>query len=212
MLFGLETLTPMTSEYAPLAFDTASLLQLFAYFLSLSLLSVGGAMSTAPEMYRHSVDQQGWLSAQQFSDAIAIAQAAPGPNIMYVALVGWNIGLNTMAPYHGAAAWFAAFACCLACMSGMLLPSSVLTLWGSRWLRRHHARRSVRAFRWGMMPLVVGLILATGWILATRDTGAAQPWRAWLLTAAAAYFVWKTKLHLLWMLAAGAALGSTGLI
>lgn len=202
----------MSMISSPLSFDAASLLQLFAYFLSLSLLSVGGAMATAPEMYRHTVDQQNWLSAQQFSDSIAIAQAAPGPNIMYVALLGWNIGLNTLAPYNGAAAWIAAFVCCLACMGGMLIPSSALTLISSRWLRKHHALRSVRAFRWGMMPLVVGLVLATGWILAARDTGSTAPWRAWILTAAATYFVWKTKLHLLWMLAAGAALGALGLL
>lgn len=200
----------MNTAITPLSLDAAGLLQLTAYFLSLSLLSVGGAMATAPEMYRHTVDQQGWLSAQQFSDSIAIAQAAPGPNIMYIALLGWNIGLNTVAPYTGAAAWIAALACCLACMLGMLLPSSALTLYSSRWLRHNHARRSVRAFRWGMMPLVVGLLLATGWILAARDTGAPAPWRAWALTAAAAYFVWKTKLHLLWMLAAGALLGALG--
>ena len=202
----------MSTMTTPLSLDAASLLQLIAYFLSLSLLSVGGAMATAPEMYRHTVDQQGWLSAEQFSDSIAIAQAAPGPNIMYVALLGWNIGLNTLAPYGGAAAWTAALVCCLACMGGMLLPSSVLTLLSSRWLRLHHARRSVRSFRWGMMPLVVGLVLATGWILAARDTSASEPWRAWALTAAATYFVWKTKLHLLWMLAAGAVLGGLGLL
>jgi chromate transporter len=199
-------LTPLT----PLALDAAGWLQLFGYFLSLSLLSVGGALAVAPEMYRHTVDQQGWLSAHQFSDAIAIAQAAPGPNIMYVALLGWNIGLNAMAPYTGWAAWLAAVAACIACMGGMLLPSSMLTWSSTRWLRRNQTRRSVCALRWGMMPLVVGMVLATGWILATRDTGARYTAVPWLVTAAATLLVWKTRLHLLWMLTGGALLGICG--
>ncbi|HEY4663516.1 MAG TPA: chromate transporter [Comamonas sp.] len=200
----------MVTALTPLTLDAAGWLHLVSYFLSLSLLSVGGAMATAPEMYRHSVEQQGWLSAHQFSDSIAIAQAAPGPNIMYVALLGWNIGLNAMAPYTGFAAWLAALACCVACMGGMLLPSSLLTWSSTRWMRRNHALRSVRAFRWGMMPLVVGMVLATGWILAARDTGATHAWPLWLMTAVAALLVWKTRIHLLWMLAAGAIFGVLG--
>ena len=67
---------------------------LFAHFMLLSVLSVGGAITTAPDMHRYLVDHQGWLSDSQFSSSIAIAQAAPGPNILFVALLGWNIGLN----------------------------------------------------------------------------------------------------------------------
>lgn len=200
----------MTATLTPLSLEAASWLHLMAYFLSLSLLSVGGAMATAPDMYRHTVEQQAWLSPQQFSDSIAIAQAAPGPNIMYVALLGWNIGLNAMSPYSGWAAWLVALAACMACMSSMLLPSSLLT-WGStRWLRRNQTRRSVRAFRWGMVPLVVGMVLATGWILAARETAAAHPWALWLLTGITTLLVWKSKLHMLWLLLAGALLGASG--
>lgn len=200
----------MNAALTPLSLDAASWLHLAAYFLSLSLLSVGGAMATAPDMYRHTVEQQAWLSSHQFSDSIAIAQAAPGPNIMYVALLGWNIGLNAMSPYSGWAAWLVALAACMACMSSMLLPSSLLT-WGStRWLRRNQTLRSVRAFRWGMMPLVVGMVLATGWILAARETATAHPGALWLLTGITTLLVWKSRLHMLWLLLAGALLGASG--
>lgn len=198
----------MTATLTPLQLDLGSWLHLLAYFLSLSLLSVGGAMATAPEMYRHTVEQQNWLTPHQFSDSIAIAQAAPGPNIMYVALLGWNMGLNTLAPYTGWTAWLAALAACMVCMLGMLLPSSLLTWHSTRWLHRHHMRRSVKAFRWGMMPLVVGMVLATGWILASRSSGSTNHWLPWGLTAATTVFVWKSRLHLLWLLAAGAAIGA----
>ncbi|MDR2323896.1 MAG: chromate transporter [Acidovorax sp.] len=202
----------MNAALNPLVLDAAGWLQLTAYFLSLSLLSVGGAMATAPDMHRYVVESKAWLSGDQFSTAISIAQAAPGPNIMYVALLGWNIGLNAAGPDQGLATWLAALGACLACLIGMLLPSSVLVWSSTRWMRRNSMRRSVRAFRWGMMPLVVGLVLATGWILAARDTGAVHAWGPWLVAAITTLLVWKTRLHLLWMLGAGALLGALGWI
>lgn len=200
----------MSAALTPLVPDAAGWLQLLAYFLSLSLLSVGGAMATAPDMYRHIVDGKGWLSAEQFSTSISIAQAAPGPNIMYVALLGWNIGLNAVGVDRGAITWLAALGGCLVCLLAMLLPSSILVWSSTRWMRRNSSRRAVRAFRLGMVPLVVGLVLATGWILAARSTGGASPWGGGLLAAVTTALVWKTRLHLLWMLSAGALLGALG--
>jgi len=79
----------MTISLAP-----ADWLDLLAHFLSLSLLAVGGAISTAPDMHRYLVDARHWLSEGQFTSSIALAQAAPGPNVLFVALMGWNVGLN----------------------------------------------------------------------------------------------------------------------
>ncbi len=103
-----------------LTFGAADWLALFSHFLSLSLLAVGGAISTAPDMHRYLVDQRQWLSDSQFSASIAIAQAAPGPNILFVALLGWNAGLNA-AGLAGARIGLAL------AMAGLLLPSTVLT-------------------------------------------------------------------------------------
>ena len=72
----------------------ADWLSLFLHFLSLSLLAVGGAITTAPDMHRYLVGRQQWLTDPQFSASVAIAQAAPGPNVLFIALLGWNVGLN----------------------------------------------------------------------------------------------------------------------
>ena len=69
-------------------------LAFFNHFLSLSLLAVGGAIITAPDMHRFLVDEHQWLSDQQFNSSIALAQSAPGPNVLFVAVIGWNVGLN----------------------------------------------------------------------------------------------------------------------
>ena len=84
-------------------------LDLFLHFASLSLLAVGGAITTAPDMHRYLVSEQGWLSEAQFTSSIALSQAAPGPNVLFVALLGWNLGLNAAGgPAAGAIAWWTA--------------------------------------------------------------------------------------------------------
>ena len=82
------------SEPVQLVFGAQDWVELFLHYLSLSLLSIGGAITTAPDMHRFLVDQQHWLTDAQFNASIAIAQAAPGPNVLFVALLGWNVGLN----------------------------------------------------------------------------------------------------------------------
>lgn len=181
-------------------------LSLFGHFLTLSLISVGGAITAAPEMHRFLVDQNHWLTDTQFNASIAIAQAAPGPNVLFIALMGWNVGLNA-----GGGVWTALLGMA-ATMLGILLPSSLITWLAARWGHRNRQLRGVRAFKLGMAPIVVGLLVATGWVLATVHHGDIRPWPLWLLAAASAVVVWRTKLHLLWLLGVGAALGAFGLV
>lgn len=189
----------------------ADWLQLLVYFLTLSLMAVGGAIATAPDMHRFLVDGHGWLSEAQFSSSIAIAQAAPGPNVLFIALLGWNLGLNAGGS-TGPLAWIFGALGVTICMVGILLPSSLLAWQASRWGQRNRNRRGVRAFKQGMGPLVIGLLLATGWLLGSASGRPAQDWRLWLLTLACALLVWRTRIHLLWLLGAGALLGALGWI
>ncbi|MEO7390605.1 MAG: chromate transporter [Ramlibacter sp.] len=178
---------------------------LFMHFLSLSLLSVGGAITTAPDMHRFLVDGKGWLSDPQFSASIAIAQSAPGPNVLFIALMGWNVGLNAgglpMAMMGMAIS-----------MAGIMIPSTTLTYMAARWGHRNRELRGVRAFKQGMAPIVIALLIATGWILATSAGYALRDWPIWCVTLVSAAVVWRTRLHLLWLLGAGAALGWFGLV
>jgi len=188
-----------------LDFTASQWLELFTHFLSLSLLAVGGAITTAPDMHRFLVERQGWLGEGQFSSSIAVAQAAPGPNVLFVGLMGWNVGMNA-GGYPTAAMGM------LVAMLGILLPSTTLTYFAAQWSHRNRELRAVRAFKQGMAPIVVALLVATGWLLATAqvDGGGGPPWRRWLLTGVVALVVWRTRLHLLWLLGAGALLGALG--
>lgn len=183
----------------------ADWLALGLHMLSLSLIAVGGAIVVAPDLHRQIVDQQGWLSDAQFTSSIALAQAAPGPNVLFVALLGWNVGWQS-------GSFAAALLGLTIAMVGMLLPSSLLAMALTRWAHRHRSDRGVRAFKQGMAPVVVGLMLATGWILASAQTGPNGTWPLGVVAAVVALLVWKTRLHLLWLLAAGALLGATGIV
>jgi chromate transporter len=192
---------------------SADWLALFTHFATLSLLAVGGAITTAPDMHRYLVDTRHWLTDPQFSSAIAIAQAAPGPNVLFVALMGWGVGLNAGGgPGGGWHAYGLALLGMSLTMVGMLLPSSIVTYLATRWAHRNRQRRSVRAFKAGMAPIVVALLIAAGWLLTVTHNQPARDWRLWLLTAAAALMVWRTKVHLLWLIAAGVTLGMLGVV
>jgi chromate transporter len=188
-----------------LAFTLHDWLALFGHFLSLSLLAVGGAITAAPDMHRFLVSEHHWLTDAQFNGSIAIAQAAPGPNVLFIALLGWNVGTNAGGP------WLALLGACIA-MTGIMLPSSVLTFLAGRWGHRNRERRAVRAFKQGMAPIVIALLGATGWLLTAAHDVPARDWRLWLLTLATTLIVWRTRLHLLWLLLGGALLGGLGWI
>ena len=211
----------------------ANWLDVFSHFASLSLLAVGGAITTAPDMHRFLVDERGWLTDAQFTTSIALSQAAPGPNVLFIALMGWQVGVNAAGgPVAGAVAWWTGLLGVAVCMVATLVPSSVLTYTATRWAHHNQNRHSVRAFKQGLAPVVIALLLATGWLLATPaitlpdsttpgyvrllDTAAwwlwlqVQPWSAWLLTGVATVLVWRTRLHMLWLLGAGALMGVAG--
>jgi chromate transporter len=178
------------------ALSLVDLLGLFAHFAVLSVLAVGGAIATAPDMHRYVVADHGWISDAQFSSSIAIAQAAPGPNILFVAVIGWNV----------AGAWGA-----LATMAGILLPSSVLAMLATRWGTQRRDTRAVRAFTTGMAPLTLGLLLSTGWILADPFVRPpAHRLGALVLIAVSVWAMSRTKISPLWLIALGAVAGMLG--
>ena len=171
-------------------------LGLFGHFMVLSLLSVGGAIATAPDMHRYVVTQQHWISDAQFNASVAIAQAAPGPNVLFVAVMGWNI-----AGPLGA----------LVMMAGILLPSTVLSLTAGRWGHQRRETRGVRAFTGGMAPLTIGLLLATGWVLAEPFLRVPeQRLGAVALIAISVLVMLRTRISPMWLVGLGAVVGGLG--
>ena len=189
----------------------ANWVDLFVHFASLSLLAIGGAITTAPDMHRYLVTEQGWLTEAQFTSSIALSQAAPGPNVLFVALLGWNVGLNAGGgPGIGGMAWVLAMLGTLVAMVAIMLPSSMVSYTATRWAHTNRHLRWVRAFKAGMAPIVIALLIATGWLLVAAHDQPARDWPLWLLTAVSTLIVWQTKIHLLWLIGAGAIIGALG--
>jgi chromate transporter len=173
---------------------TPDLLSMFGHFAVLSLLSIGGALGTSPEMHRYLVDDRGWMNHAQFTDSIALAQAAPGPNILFVTLLGWQAA--------GAAG-------ALAATAGILLPSSVICVASGRWRTANESSRLVAAIRLGLSPIAIGLTLSAGWVIAVAnniDSG------LWVLTVLAFVFFLASKRNPLWLIGLGALAGALGIV
>ena len=189
---------------------------LFMHFMSLSLLAVGGAITTAPDIHRYLVDEQHWLTHYQFTSSVAIAQGAPGPNVMFVALMGWNVGMNAAAgitpqPTMAYAVMLALLGVVVT-MVGIIVPSATLTFFSTQWAHKNRELRGVRAFKAGLAPLVMSLLVATGWLLTGNHDNYTQDWPMWLLAAVTTVIVWRTQTHLLVLLSLGALLGMLKII
>lgn len=171
----------------------SDLLVLFGNLVVLSLLTNGSALSAIPDIRRLIVNDMGLLSDAQFSSSIALAYAAPGPNTLLVAALGYQA-----AGVAGAAAM----------LLGILLPATTLGYAAARWSHAQGESRLLRTFKSATAPMVIALPFATGWILAAQAPG----WSYLALTAVTAMLVWLTRTHVLLLIAAGAVLGATGLI
>jgi len=165
-----------------------------AQFLTLSLLSIGGANAVLPEIHLRVVETKQWMTDADFAQLFALSQAAPGPNVLIVSLIGWKVA----GVLGGIVAMLA--------MSG---PSSFLTYAVAHaWERFRDAPWRI-ALQRALAPVTVGLILASGYVL-TRT--ADHSWGAYAVTGATLLIVLRTTIHPLWMLGAAAALGAFGLV
>jgi chromate transporter len=174
--------------------DDAALWMLAVTFAVLSFFAVGGINTLLPEMHRQAVEVHGWMDSQRFADLFAIAQAAPGPNLIVVTLIGWEV---------------AGFAGAAVATLAILAPTSVVTYYvGQIWHRFRFARWRI-AIQNGLVPVTIGLVAAAAFVLArATDTSVV----AVLLTLGTAIAVYFTRIHPLLFLALGAGLGAAGLL
>jgi chromate transporter len=160
----------------------------------MSLFAVGGANSAIPEMHRVAVDVQHWMTDQQFADVFAISQMSPGPNVLIVTLIGYSV-----AGVVGA----------LVATISMCVPTAVLAYGVSRLLTRSSHARWPAIIQAALVPLSIGLMGASGLVLAQTSD---RTWTAALVTAIAAILAATTRLNPFWVLLGGGCAGFAGLI
>jgi chromate transporter len=171
------------------------LFQLGIQFLMVSLLAIGGAAAVIPEIHRNVVETNQWMSSQEFANLFALAQAAPGPNVLVVTVIGWRV---------------AGLAGALVATAAMTVPAFVLAYFAARFRQRWHAMDWYKRLERGAAPITIGLIAAAGCLLTLAV--AKESWSGYALTAGMALVIVFTRWNPLLFLMLAAGLGLAGLV
>jgi chromate transporter len=169
-------------------------LTLLLQFSLISLMAIGGANTTVPEIHRQAVELHQWVSDRNFSELFAIAQASPGPNLLLVTLVG-----NQVAGVPGA----------LVATFAIVAPASVCTYFAARMLDRFKENAWRNIVQAGLVAVTIGVVAASALIVAR---GADRDWKTLLITAATFAAAYKTRVTPLLPLGLAAAFGLAGLL
>lgn len=165
------------------------LLHIARLFASLSLVAIGGANATVPEIHRQIVDHLHWMNDQTFVDLIGVAQVAPGPNVLLVSVIGWHVA--------GPAGFIVA-------TLAIVLPSSALAFFAGRALEARSQNRFWQLVKRVLAPIAVGLILASGTIMAR---GADRNILTIAVTLSMTLLAWQTRINPLIGIGAAALVG-----
>jgi chromate transporter len=169
--------------------DSNVLAEMALLYVTLSFLCIGGTIPLIPDMHRFFVDSRGLMTTSEFAGYIALAQAAPGPNILYVALFGYHV-----AGIVGA----------LTTLGAISVGPFILILITTKFFKRLQANPWREIVLRGLAPVTVGLMLA-GCALLTKGFVDTRMWA--LAVASLAAFFALPKLHPLWLIAVGGGVG-----
>lgn len=165
------------------------LAQLALLFGKLSLMAVGGANATVPEIAREVVGLRHWLTPAQFAQLYAISNAAPGPNVMISTLIGQHV-----AGVEGG----------IVATLAMILPSGLLVILVSKGFERHAGAHWQKVAQAALLPITAGLVLAAALVLTMQSVSG---WLTACIAGGCAALSWRGRMHPLWLLGGGAVLG-----
>ena len=168
---------------------TGQITDLFVQFSLLNFVAFGGVTAMLPEIHRLVVDQRQWMDDATFAQLFAIAQAAPGPNLLFVSLIGWQV---------------AGIAGGIAATLGICLPVSIFIFLLYRNWEKFRGNPWQQALETGIAPLAVGLVCTSGWFVVAS---AALDYRGIALTAGCTVLLARLTWHPLCFLAAGGLAG-----
>lgn len=157
-------------------------------YFTLSFLCIGGTIPLIPDMHRFFVESRGLMTTTEFAAYIALAQVAPGPNILYIALFGYHV---------------AGIAGALTALGAISFVPFILMMITTRMFTRLQANPWREIVLRGLAPVTVGLMFAGCMLL----FGGMPDWRAWALAGGSFAVFMTTKLHPLWMIGLGAIVG-----
>ena len=186
---------------------------LFCYF---GLLCFGGGNALTPLYIDHLVNEQHWMTLQEFGDLTAISQMTPGP-------IGVNAATFFGFRRGGIPGAFVA-------TIGLLVPSYFLVILALRSLKRWEKSFLVQGIMTGIHPATTGMILAALLIFMQMSVFSAEiPWGYWLgivktapetaffvrplavvIFCAATWLLYKGRISIMSVIFGSAAIGALG--
>jgi chromate transporter len=130
-----------------MSFNASVAGQLLLTFGGMSVLLFGGGYVFIPMIQQVVVDSYGWVTRQEFIDAIALGQVTPGPILISAAFIGYKV-----AGLAGAAA----------ATVGIFTPPALVMVFCTRFLDRIKRSEGIKAALRGIRPAVIGMIGAAG--------------------------------------------------
>lgn len=185
----------LLSVAAPLAaiplfsLEFGLLAKLFVVFAGMSVMLFGGGYVFIPLISEIVVKTHGWVTQQEFVDAIAMGQITPGPILISAAFIGFKV---------------AGLAGAVVATIGIYLPPALLMIGGSSILDRIKQSKVVSAVLRGVRPAVVGMIFAAALVIAQT---AQYAWPSALIFAAAAIALFRFKVNVIWVIPAAGLAG-----
>lgn len=181
--------SPMVAPF--LTIDPSLILKLFLVFAGMSVMLFGGGYVFIPLIQKIVVDGHGWVTNQEFIDAIAMSQITPGPILVSAAFIGLKV---------------AGFAGAVAATLGIYIPPALLMVGSTRVLGYIKQSQAIRAALRGIRPAVVGMIAAAAF---TVGATAPQHWVSIMIFAVALLALMRFKVQVVWVIPAA---GLTGLM
>lgn len=133
--------------------DSDVLLQILLFFTKAGAFVFGSGLAIVPFLHQGAVQQFGWLTEQQFLDAVAVAMITPGPVVITVAFIGYIV---------------ASLAGAVLAAVGIFLPVYLFTIIPAPWFKRNRNNPQLKAFVEGATSAATGAIAGAAFLLGTR--------------------------------------------
>jgi len=130
-----------------------TLVELLLFFTRAGAFVFGSGLAIVPFLNQGVVHGHGWLTEQEFLDAVAVAMITPGPVVITVAFIGYLV---------------AGLAGATVAAVGIFLPVYVFTVVPAPWFKRHRDNAQLKAFTDGATAAASGAIAGAVVVLAQR--------------------------------------------
>ena len=175
------------------AFELGMLGKLFVTFAGMSVMLFGGGYVFVPLIQEIVVAGQGWVTQQEFVDAIAMGQITPGPILISAAFIGYKV---------------AGLAGAVVATVGIFSPPILLMLSGTHAMERIKHSPVIRAALAGVRPAVVGMIFAAAVVVGrTAPVEGSALWVSMLICAAALVALLRLRVQVIWIIPAAGIAG-----